>query len=94
MRRTPRRASMVVAGALIVFMALVIYRSLHLAGVRCEVCITFQGRSQCRTVEGETHDDALMAATTNACAYLASGVTDGMACARTAPTRSECVAAD
>ena len=77
-------------GALVLFMAFVVYRSLHLGGVRCEVCITYQGASQCRTVEGATEEEARMGATNNACAYLASGVTDGMACARTPPTRSEC----
>ena len=40
--------------ALLVFMGFVVYRSLHLGGVRCEVCIDFRGRSQCRTVEGGT----------------------------------------
>ena len=39
--------------ALFVFMGFVVYRSLHLQGVRCEVCITYHGLSQCRTVEGE-----------------------------------------
>ena len=75
-------------------MAYVVYRSLHLGGVRCEVCITFGGRSQCRSVEGESEGDARTAATNNACAYLASGVTDSMACARTPPARSECVRLD
>lgn len=94
MRRAPRRASLAAVGALLLFMAFVVYRSIHLAGVRCEVCVTYRGRSQCRTVEGQSEDEARMAATTNACAYLSSGVTDGMACARTPPVRAECTAAE
>ena len=76
--------------ALFLFMGFVVYRTLHLQGVRCEVCITYNGLSQCRTVEGERQEDVHQAAVNNVCAYLAGGVTDGMACTRTPPTRSEC----
>jgi hypothetical protein len=76
--------------ALLVFMVVVVYRSLQTAGVRCEVCITYNSRSQCRAVDGSNEEEARMAATTNVCAYLSSGVTDSMACSRTLPTRDEC----
>jgi hypothetical protein len=33
-----------------------------------------------------------MGATTNACAFLAAGVTDSLACERTAPLRVDCSA--
>jgi hypothetical protein len=78
--------------ALFLFMALVVWRTFHLQGVRCEVCITYNGLSQCRIVEGEHERDVHQAAVNNVCAYLANGVTDGMACMRTAPTKSECAA--
>ncbi len=77
--------------ALLVFMGVVVYGSLNIAGVRCEVCITYNGRAQCRTVDGVSEEEARMAATTNVCAFLSSGVTDSMACGRTPPTRAECV---
>ena len=89
-----RRASLLAIGALVAFMALVVYRSFHIAGVRCEVCLSYRGRSQCRTVEGQDEGEARMAATTNACAYLSSGVTEGMACARTLPDRVACTAVE
>jgi hypothetical protein len=78
--------------ALFLFMGFVVYRSLHLQGVRCEVCITYNGLSQCRTVEGEHEEDVHQAALNNVCAYLSSGVTDSMACMRTPPTKSDCTA--
>ena len=84
------RASVLGLGALLIFMGIVVYRSLDIAGVRCEVCITYRGRSQCRTVEGTSEEEVRMAARTNACAFLSSGVTDSMACGRTPPTRAEC----
>ena len=52
---------------------------------RCEVCISFQGRSACRTAGASTEAQALRAATENACAQISSGVTDSMACGNTAP---------
>jgi hypothetical protein len=88
--RRRRTLNWVALGALFLFMGFVVWRSLHLQGVRCEVCISYNGLSQCRTVEGEREQDAHQAAVGNVCAYLASGVTDGMACTRTPPTKSVC----
>jgi len=56
----------------------------------CEVCIQYHGRSQCREVGGATVKEARSAAIQNACAFLSSGVTDTMACARTLPTSEKC----
>ena len=92
--RRRSRLGWLALGGLLLFMALVVYRSFHIGGVRCEVCIEFRGRSQCRAVDGASREDAMMAATTNACAYLSSGVTDGMACSRTPPTRADCTAVE
>lgn len=86
-RRTLHRLAL---AALFGFMAFVVWRTFHLPGVRCEVCITYHGLSQCRTVDGEREEDVRQAAVGNVCAFLASGVTDGMACARTPPTKDVC----
>ena len=50
--------------------------TMNLATYRVEVCMDYQGRSSCRT---------LRSATGNACALIATGVTDSMGCERTAP---------
>jgi hypothetical protein len=71
--------------------AIIIYTSLGI-GFRCEVCIDFNGRTSCRSVDGAAQDHALAAARTNACAQLASGVTETMACERTPPLKSGCTA--
>jgi len=67
-------------------LAYVVYSSMHLAGRRVEVCIAFNGRSACRTAAGASEEFARRTATTNACAELASGVTDSIACENTPPT--------
>jgi hypothetical protein len=73
-------------------MAFVVYRSLRVAGYRCAVCISFRGQEVCRTVDGPTEREARRGATTNVCAYLASGVTDSIACEGTKPSKVECSA--
>jgi len=95
MTRAPRpwwKSGWVLAGVLALFMGFVIYRSFRVAGYTCSVCVSFRGQAACRTVEGPTEHDARMGAATNVCAYLASGVTDSMACERTEPTKVDCSA--
>lgn len=86
-----RRAGWLLGLALLLFIALVVYLSLPAAGrYRCEICMTFRGATVCRTVEGATEHDAHEGAVTNACAQLAGGVTDTLACSRTEPTSLHC----
>jgi len=92
--RPRRRTGLVALAGLLIFMAFVVYRSFRLGGVRCEVCITYNGMSQCRTVDGERQEDVHLAAVNNVCAYLARGVTDNMACMRTPPSRDDCHAVE
>jgi hypothetical protein len=68
----------------------VVYSSLTWSGVRCEVCMEFEGRRACRTVDGAAEQETLAAARTNSCALLTSGVTSTMACERTPPARASC----
>lgn len=52
---------------------------------RVEVCMEYRGQTACRTASGPTREEALRTATDNACALLASGMTDSMQCGRTPP---------
>jgi hypothetical protein len=52
---------------------------------RCEVCMEFQGRQSCRTASAATEMGARRTAQDNACAGIASGVTDSMQCGNTQP---------
>lgn len=70
--------------------AVVVVSSLNVGDVRCEVCIDFRGRQACRAVDARTETEARTSAINNACAFLASGVTDSMACERTPPTKLDC----
>jgi hypothetical protein len=72
------------------FVAVLFFTTRNEGAVECSVCIDYGGRSACRTVLAATRDDALAAATRNACAVLSSGVTRGLECDRQPPRSVEC----
>jgi hypothetical protein len=74
-------------GALFVaiFLGFLFYSTLRGGRYRCEVCMSFQVRSDCRTAAADTREHAVRTAVENACAQLASGVVDSSNCTQTAP---------
>ena len=70
----------------LVFLAAVLYSTMNLSRHRVEVCIEYNGRTSCRTASGTTQEFAERTARDNACALIASGVTDTIACQNTTPT--------
>ncbi|MBI5504306.1 MAG: hypothetical protein HY899_05870 [Deltaproteobacteria bacterium] len=68
----------------------VIAQSMFVDAHSCEVCMEYQGSSQCRTVSAATIEQAREGAITNACAYISGGVTETMACHRQKPTSERC----
>jgi hypothetical protein len=80
-----RKLLLVVLVAVAVFAVLLVRSMMGLRQNRVEVCITFHGRQACRVASGPTQAEAIRTATDNACALVASGVTETMACGRTVP---------
>jgi hypothetical protein len=78
-----------VAWAGILFAALVvgyvIFSSFRARPYHCQVCMVFEGRRDCRTASADTREEALRTAIVNACAQLASGVTQSGQCENTPP---------
>ena len=79
----------VIVGIVIVLVILgvIVYSSFNLAGHRIEACVTYKGQTACRTASGSTEEFARRTAITNACAQIASGMTDSMACEQSPPTK-------
>lgn len=77
----------VIAGIIFIAVVLgvIVYSSMNLAQHKVRVCMQFNGRTNCGTASGAKQDYALRAATSNACALIASGVGDTMACERATP---------
>jgi hypothetical protein len=78
----------VIAGIifLLVVLGVIIYSSMGLSQARVEVCMEFNGRTNCGTASGQTKEYALRTATANACALISGGVGDTIACERKTPT--------
>ncbi len=62
--------------------------------VRCEVCVQFEGRTECRTSTGSDSEAAQYGARMAACAVLAQGVTRGMQCDKAPPRSVRCEGGD
>jgi hypothetical protein len=89
-QKHPWRNTIVTLAVLGPVVAAVIYNSFQVSDYECSVCITFFGRESCRTVNAKTEKEGIAAAIDNACATLASGVTETMRCQRTTPTKASC----
>lgn len=81
-----KKTQLWIALAAIAFIGLVVFSTFRLSRHRVEVCMEYQGRRACRTAAGETLEKARRAAIDNACALIASGVTDSIACQNTPPS--------
>jgi hypothetical protein len=73
----------------IVFVALVLgyvmISSFSPKAYRCRVCMTYKGGNNCGTASADKREEALRAATTNACALIASGVVESSQCENAQP---------
>jgi len=68
-----------------VVLAVLVYTTIGNNRYRCEVCMVYGGRQACRTAAASTEEHAERTARENACAEIASGVTDSMACENRQP---------
>ncbi len=87
-----KRTTLAIVIVIAALAALILYSTLRLGGYSCEVCMEFAGRTACRTARGTSEQEARRTATDNACALLASGVTDSIACTNTPPRSARCEA--
>ena len=77
--------SLIVGLFIVAFVALLVYSTLHGPRYRVEVCMTYQGRSACKTVSAKSEESALRSGRENACADISSGVTDTVRCQNSDP---------
>ena len=89
--RSPQ-AKLAVASIVIALLTIAVLVSavLRQQQTSCEVCVTFHGRTACRTAIGPTRDEAVRTAVDTACAVLASGMADSISCSNTPPDSVSC----
>ncbi len=66
-------------------LGVLVYSTLGLRQHRVEVCVSFNGQQMCRTASAATREQAQRTATNNACALIAHGMTESMACTSKPP---------
>jgi hypothetical protein len=87
----PRTTISLLVGALLVLtLGVLVYSMLQQARVSCEVCVSFHGRTQCRSAAGPDREAATRTAIDNACGLLASGMADSISCSNTPPDSVRC----
>ena len=72
----------------------VVYSSLQVATIECEVCMRYESREQCRVASAARREEAVRSAIDNACALLTSGMTNTIRCGQSNPLRLRCGAAE
>ena len=75
---------------LALFIAVVLYLSMTIASRECRICLTYAGRTECRTAASGDDAGAIRSAVTSACGTLAAGMTETIACENTSPDSVEC----
>jgi len=90
--RKSTKITVSVVGTLLVLatVAAMVYSAMGSFEHLCEVCITYNGRTDCGEAWGATREEALRTATDNACALIAGGMTDTIRCTNTEPVRVTC----
>lgn len=85
-----KRSTLITLIAVLAIAGLFFYMTTARASTTCEVCVTFQGRTNCASAVGPTEEDAREGAQTTACGPIASGMDASIACDRTPPASVRC----
>ena len=79
--------TIVVLGALAAYLA---WSTLQAQQVECEVCVTYEGRSNCATASAASEDEAAQSAQRTACGPVAAGMNATIACGNRPATSRQC----
>ena len=85
-----KRSTLITLAVVIAIIVLFFYMSVARATEQCEVCMEFQGRSNCATAAGHTAAEATETAHNTACGPLARGMNETIACGNRAPLSVQC----
>lgn len=85
-----KRSTVVTLVVIAAIAGLAIYSTTSQAAHRCQVCVSYHGRSNCASAAGKTEQDAREGAQTTACGPLAAGMDESIACGRVQPDSVQC----
>lgn len=76
--------------SVIALLAILIYGSMGTVQAECELCVEYNGRTECRRGSGADQTEAQRAAQKAACAVIATGMAESVNCQRVPPTDVRC----
>ena len=87
---TMKRSTGITLAVIAVVIALFFYMSTARASQECNVCVEFNGRSNCATAAGSTAAEATRTAQETACGPVVKGMNETIACGNQAPVSVQC----
>ena len=66
-------------------LALIVSSTMDLRQYSCEVCVTFNGRTNCAKASGTSEEEAQRTAQDTACATISGGMTESIQCSNAVP---------
>jgi hypothetical protein len=90
-RKKNRKATVITLLFALAMGGIIIYETISLRQVECEVCMEFEGRRKCLLVKGESEENAVQTAKDNACSFITNGRAEGFRCSATPPASVNCM---
>jgi len=85
-----KRSTLFTIAAVLAVVMLFFYMTTARASEECNVCVEFQGRSNCASALGSTVAEATETAHRTACGPLVRGMNESIACDNRAPVSVQC----
>lgn len=89
-RRRGRTVTVLVIAGIVLILGYLIWGTTSLVQAECTLCVEYQGQRQCRTGSGTNADEARRAAQRAACAVMATGMNESIACQNVRPSDVQC----
>ena len=70
--------------------SILVYGSMGTVQAECELCVEYNGRTECRRGSGADQEEAQQAAQKAACAVMSAGMAESVNCQRVPPTNVRC----
>lgn len=77
-------------GLAALFLGYLIYSSLSLSPINCEICVEFRGKVECRRASGPTLEDTIQTGVQNACSLITNGRDELIPCTSRQPQAVTC----
>lgn len=85
-----KTTKLLIAGAFVALIGFIIYSTMGLAKVNCQVCMEFHGKVSCKPAFGTTEAEAMQTARTIACSDIAFGREESVVCQASQPKSTNC----